>query len=126
MKFAVLFLATLFAVALSAGPAVRAQDEVMVLEDEALAPLERPPVTFPHERHAEIIDCTRCHHDYDRYGANLGGDGQKCSTCHAADSQDGPMPLKRAFHLQCKSCHERLNSREGMQLPVMCGQCHKP
>ncbi|WP_425430176.1 cytochrome c3 family protein [Desulfacinum hydrothermale] len=55
-----------------------------------------------------------------------GGEEQKCSTCHTAVADGNAVPLKRAFHLQCKSCDERLNSREGMNLPVMCGQCHKP
>jgi len=101
------------------------QDEVMVLESEELAPRERFPVTFPHERHAELMECLRCHHDYDAYGTNVGSEGQRCSDCHDREGDGNPVPLVRAFHSQCKSCHQKVGSGgKGTPLPVMCGQCH--
>ncbi|ROR01494.1 cytochrome c3 family protein [Desulfosoma caldarium] len=101
------------------------QDEVMVLKGDDPKGLKRSPVSFPHERHAQLVECTLCHHDYDAYGANKGSEGQKCADCHGHSSVSNPVPLQRAFHEQCMSCHERLHAREGRNLPVMCGQCHK-
>lgn len=104
-----------------------AQDEIIVLGDDAFGQMERIPVSFPHERHTNAIeDCARCHHDYDAYGVNTGGEGQKCSECHVAEpnSQDNPVPLMRAYHQECKSCHGKLRREQSKLLPIMCGQCH--
>lgn len=100
------------------------QDEVIVFEKGGGKAVQRPGVSFPHEKHAQLVECTRCHHDYDAYGVNKGSEGQKCADCHGNPSVTNPVPLQRAFHDQCLSCHERLHAREGRNLPVMCGQCH--
>jgi ribosomal protein S27E len=39
---------------------------------------------------------------------------------------DNPVPLTRAFHLQCKGCHRTQTAAGRGPLPVMCGQCHRP
>lgn len=105
-----------------------AQDDQIKLGDEALQPLQRPALVFPHERHTAVIDdCLRCHHDFDQYGVNTGSEGGKCSECHLKDPspEDNPVPLVAAFHTMCKSCHQKVVvDRSGRKLPVMCGQCH--
>ncbi len=100
------------------------QEDVIVFKGDGKGKRERPAVSFPHERHAQLVECTLCHHDYDVYGVNKGSEGQKCADCHGQSSGRNPIPLQRAFHEQCLSCHERLQAREGRNLPVMCGQCH--
>ena len=62
--------------------------------------------------------------DYDELGNNLGSDGQACADCHTATGGDNPVPLTRAFHIQCKGCHQALNAAGDKTPPVMCGQCH--
>jgi len=99
------------------------QDDVMQLKSDGTKPRERPAVTFPHEKHAGLMECSRCHHDYDAYGVNRGSEGRRCAECHG-DGSANPIPLQRAYHEQCLSCHERLNARQGRALPVLCGQCH--
>ena len=101
-----------------------AQEDVMVLPGREPATLQRPAVTFSHARHAEELECLRCHHDYDAMGNNTGGDGQSCADCHTPSGGENPIPLTLAFHMQCKGCHQDLNTAGGKALPVMCGQCH--
>ena len=101
------------------------QEEVIVLEHRELAPHQRPPVRFHHENHATVIDCLRCHHEYDQYGNNVGGEGQDCSNCHEQEASAGnAVSLVTAFHIQCKSCHQELLSKGEKTGPLMCGQCH--
>lgn len=102
------------------------QDEVIVLTHEELGAHERPPVKFNHEKHQEVVsECTRCHHDYDEYMNNVGSEGQACSECHDKSNGKSTVSLLRAFHVQCKECHEVLLARGDKSGPIMCGQCHK-
>lgn len=102
------------------------QDEVIVLVHDELGMHERPAVKFNHEKHQEVVsECTRCHHDYDNYMNNVGGEGQACSECHGKTGGDNGVTLVNAFHLQCKTCHKALIARGRNSGPVMCGQCHR-
>jgi len=121
-KTSLLILAGLF---LSLSFALSQEDQ-FVLHHEEIGRHQRPLVQFDHERHLEIIDCHRCHHDYDENGNNIGGDGQSCSACHSkSESKENPIPLMKAFHIQCKGCHGERMSRGKTSGPVMCGSCHK-
>lgn len=110
---------------LAAAMPLAAQDDEMRLPGAGAALPTRPAVVFPHSRHADRLDCTRCHHDYDANGNNVGGDGQPCAACHSPAAETNPVPLMRAYHLQCRGCHrEALADGQGSP-PVMCGQCHR-
>jgi len=100
------------------------QEDLMVLNHQQLGFHQRPLVRFSHARHMDAIDCSRCHHDYDQYGANIGGEGQACSECHGVNKAN-PVPLTRAFHVQCKGCHLELIRKDRTSGPIMCGQCHQ-
>lgn len=99
------------------------QEDMMTLKGEGTTPSQRPAVVFPHEKHAELMECSRCHHDYDAFGGNKGSEGRRCAECHG-NGGTNPVPLQRAYHEQCLSCHERVNARQNRSLPVMCGRCH--
>ena len=101
------------------------QDATMPLEDPALGTHQRPLVIFPHEEHSAVIECQRCHHDFDANGNNLGGEGQACSECHAKTATGGLLPLKQAFHVQCIGCHSKLLAQGKKTGPITCGECHK-
>lgn len=101
-----------------------AQDTLVELNSEILGSHERPVVQFTHEQHANIIDCVRCHHDFDQYGNNTGSEGQLCSDCHTRKPGENPVPLQEAFHTQCKRCHEQTLAKGPASGPVMCGECH--
>jgi len=124
MRYARYMVAVLFALVFI--PVALAQDEVIVLTDEELGPHERPPVKFGHERHQEVVtECRRCHHDYDKYMTNIGGEGQACSECHDRSNGKSALSLVRAFHMQCKECHKGLLARGQKSGPIMCGRCHQ-
>ena len=102
------------------------QDDAVLLRHEVIRAHQRPPVKFNHDKHSETIECNRCHHEYDENGNNVGGDeGQPCSEFHGlVSTEENPVPLVRAFHIQCKTCHEGLLAKGERSGPVMCGQCH--
>ena len=78
---------------------------------------ERSQVVFQHELHnekAKIDACNKCHHVFDNFLED-----RHCSDCHGLRDTGGISSLRKAFHLQCKGCHEK--SSKG---PVTCGQCH--
>ncbi|MFZ2448577.1 MAG: cytochrome c3 family protein [Syntrophobacteraceae bacterium] len=105
-------------------PLAFSQDTVITLKHPEMGKHERPIVDFNHEKHAAKIDCLQCHHDYDAYMNNRGGDGQACGTCHGPAAKDGLISLKDAFHVQCKSCHESMQSQGKPSGAVTCGECH--
>lgn len=125
MKRLVLLLPVVMVLLVSA-PWAWSQDEVMKLEIEELSPYQRPMVVFNHGKHSEELACVRCHHDYDKLLNNTGGEeGGNCADCHERTaSADNPVPLRSAFHRNCKSCHQTLRDRGVKSGPVTCGACH--
>lgn len=107
-------------------PLVWSQDPMMVMEHKEIGPHERPLVDFNHDKHTVSLECIRCHHDYDQHGNNRGGDdkAQSCSTCHNPSAQPKKLPLREAFHAQCKGCHEVMWEQGRKSGPVTCGECH--
>lgn len=99
------------------------QEDTIVINHQEIGPHQRPSVRLTHEKHAAIIECSRCHHDYDEYGVNVGGEEQACSKCHGANNSN-PIPLVKALHLQCKNCHSDLIVKGKKAGPIMCSQCH--
>lgn len=98
-------------------------DDNMVLVEKDSTAL---PVPFNHFTHASAsgfkIACASCHHKDDYLG--------QCSDCHGvvAKMEDGKVvpKLKRAFHMQCKGCHEALvKSNPQASAPVSCDGCHR-
>ena len=94
------------------------QDDKFLLNHQELGKHQRPLVEFDHKLHSKF-DCTRCHHDFDKFKNNRGGDGQPCDSCHKAVASRGIPSLEDAFHQQCIGCHKAM--KKG---PVMCGECH--
>jgi len=118
MKYVKLLLVVLLFAALI--PLAHSQEDTIILNHKELGNHQRPLIEFNHKLHAENkLDCTRCHHDFDAYLNNRGGEGQSCDSCHKKEAEDNLFSLKDAFHSQCKGCHE--NMKTG---PVTCGQCH--
>jgi hypothetical protein len=108
---------------LVSAPVFSQEDRILLKSDE-LGKHKRALVVFPHKNHEDLIDCRRCHHEYDDFQVNTGGEGGKCSECHSTKNNSNQIPLMKAFHLQCKGCHKKMNTGQDLKLPVMCGQCH--
>lgn len=99
--------------------AASSQEDKFLLDHKELGKHQRPLVEFNHKLHSSKLDCTRCHHDFDKFNNNRGGEGQPCDSCHKAKGSRGMPSLKDAFHRQCIGCHKAM--KKG---PVMCGECH--
>jgi hypothetical protein len=100
------------------------QEEMQMIEDDGFQKRQRPPAVFKHDDHnelAEIEACNECHHIYDNgeKQEDESSEDQLCSECHTEKSADDQPGLKKAFHLNCKGCHQA--KKKG---PIMCGQCH--
>ncbi len=99
------------------------QDEITHVRDSYFGERIRPAVPFRHDEHNEyamIDDCTICHHVYED-GEKLAyetSEYMQCSECHTEGGK-GEMDLMRAYHLNCKGCHQ-----EEKAGPVTCGECH--
>ncbi|OBQ46114.1 acidic tetraheme cytochrome c3 TmcA [Halodesulfovibrio spirochaetisodalis] len=92
-----------------------------------LAPFKYAPAVFDHDPHNEKAgleeNCIACHHGGENGKMDMEDDtsGTPCVECHSVEKQRGVTPLRRAFHLQCITCHE--NQNKG---PVQCKSCHVP
>ncbi|HAA02829.1 MAG TPA: hypothetical protein DCE18_05615 [Syntrophobacteraceae bacterium] len=128
MKYRILFIAMALVV-LSVSLAL-SQEDIKSIKNDALPTHQRAPALFPHAKHAKIIFCNQCHHDYDQYGNNKVKDegdvtGQSCAECHGkAPTATNPTPILTAYHGKCKGCHERMEVHGKKSGPVMCGSCH--
>lgn len=100
-----------------------AQDDIQWLEHEIFVDRERPAAAFSHTLHADDagIDCDKCHHVYDESGENVWDDSQEsnCIVCHGIEAEGKKMGAMKAFHTNCKGCHEEENAG-----PLTCGECH--
>ena len=92
-----------------------------------LQPYKYPPAVFNHDEHNEKAgleeNCVVCHHGGEDGVMDMEEDssGTPCADCHTVKKQKGVTPLRRAYHLQCITCHE--NQDKG---PVQCKSCHVP
>ncbi len=66
--------------------------------------------------------CQGCHHN-----SPATKTPPKCASCHAADVAPGAPgnrpALKAAYHLQCMTCHARMDQKPAQ---TECADCHKP
>lgn len=77
------------------------------------------PVTFPHTRHTESVDCADCHHP------SASGGGHRCGSCHASEGAGGAVSLEQAAHAEkvgkCWGCHLAKQARKKLE----CENCHR-
>jgi hypothetical protein len=100
------------------------QEDMTVVDNSAFDNPQRPPSVFVHDEHNEdagIEDCNDCHHVYEdgQLLEDESSEDQSCSECHSQKGGDGQPSLIKAFHLNCKGCHQA--QAKG---PIMCGECH--
>ncbi len=100
------------------------QEDMEVIESDGFSKTQRPPAVFRHDEHnenAEIEECNECHHVYVN-GTRVedeSSEDQSCAECHSENESDDRPRLIKAFHLNCKGCHQA--AKKG---PIMCGECH--
>ena len=87
--------------------------DVIIIDNKDYKKDRKGPVTFNHKKHAweYKVFCWQCHHDY-KEGENVWaawGTTKKCSQCHNPIIEQGAaMKLKKAYHVNCKTCHKEL------------------
>lgn len=88
---------------------------------------QRSQSLFNHDEHNENANlsenCAVCHHVYEgkKLVEDESSEDDKCSSCHQLKrTKENSVPIRRAFHKRCKSCHFENNKG-----PVLCGECHK-
>lgn len=103
-----------------------AQNETPRLDNSMFANPQRPGAVFDHDTHNEMAEleenCTACHHVYENKTIieDESSEDTPCGDCHGLKpTPENSVPLRKAFHGRCKSCH--FTSKKG---PVLCGECH--
>jgi hypothetical protein len=128
----VLFLVTLGSGLPAMGAAVQARGtgDVLTLDNKAYKSDRKGPVTFTHRKHAMEyrVSCWDCHHEY-KDGKNIWspwGETKQCAQCHdPVKSQDKVMNLQKAYHVNCKTCHQNLAAQKKKTGPHRkCLGCH--
>lgn len=126
MKKAAFCILLALTVSLFVFAAVYAQDEITAVDAGVFADPQRTPSVFFHDAHnenAEIEECNVCHHVYGEDGKLVedeSSEDQRCSDCHELTASGRQPGLMKAFHTNCKGCHQ-----EKMKGPIMCGECHR-
>jgi hypothetical protein len=105
------------------------EDTIVIQEKEVFKKLQRPTVTFSHDKHSQLYpDCIQCHHDYEYKNGkrenNWGGEGKPCSECHKLEKVGKTPGLRAAFHDNCIGCHRSMKKVGKKSGPVTCGECH--
>ena len=100
------------------------QEDMTAVDNAAFDNPQRTPSVFAHDEHNEtagIDDCTVCHHVYEdgELGEDESSEDQSCADCHDQEGSDDQPSLIKAFHANCKGCHQ-----EQEKGPIMCGECH--
>lgn len=103
-----------------------AGDDIVRMDTSAFDQLRRPAAMFDHDQHneaAKIDGCAVCHHVWKngKLVPDECSEDKPCLECHGLNaSPDNPIPLRNAFHTQCKSCHVKKGRG-----PLLCAECHK-
>jgi hypothetical protein len=101
------------------------QEDMLAIDTSFFEEPRRPPSVFEHDAHNEnagLEECSECHHLYED-GQLLEGESsedQRCADCHGIEPEGSQPGLMKAFHMNCKGCHQK-----EMAGPIMCGECHK-
>lgn len=100
------------------------QEAMKAVSTEAFSKPQRPAAVFPHDPHNEkagIESCNQCHHVYadGKLVEDESSEDRRCADCHGVEDASRQPGLMKAFHLNCKGCHQ-----EQKKGPVMCGECH--
>ena len=97
----------------------RRADIITIDTMKSFGRLERPPVVFLHELHADAVE----------------KQNKDCRTCHLLDENRQSLKFKRLkdttkeavkdiYHNECVSCHRETRAANQKSGPVTCGGCH--
>jgi hypothetical protein len=106
--------------------------DVILINNQDYDKDRKGPVSFPHKAHAKDYNllCWDCHHEYED-GENIyspWGTTLLCADCHDPyEKFDEVVKLKTAYHLSCKTCHEKMKIYGDEPFAYRkCNRCHLP
>ena len=80
-------------------------------------------MTEEKHKNDEELDCTVTVEDGSYMTCDMiedeSSEDQRCFECHEVEASGQRPALMKAFHKNCKGCHQ-----EKKNGPIMCGQCH--
>jgi len=88
--------------------------------------LERPPVTYLHQKHTEALekqnkDCSTCHLSQKDEASGQ----QRMSTKYMRLADTSKKDVMNIYHDNCIACHKEIKSAKEKSGPVDCGGCHQ-
>ncbi len=97
----------------------RRADIITIDTMKSFGRLERPPVVFLHELHADAVE----------------KQNKDCRACHLSDQNRRSLKFKRLndstkeavkdiYHVECVGCHRETRAANQKSGPVTCGGCH--
>jgi hypothetical protein len=111
--------------------AIAQEAEYNLAHEDIFGRLRRPPVSFSHEIHSDVLEdagCGICHHVQDDQTGRLvyeEGEEVSCKECHGRQKEDRKPALREAFHGSCTTCHRRfIKINKPKTGPTTCGGCH--
>jgi hypothetical protein len=95
-------------------------DIIRIESMQKFGKLERPPVTFLHQKHTEALEMKN----------------KDCSTCHLTEKDrlvpkymrlkdTGKQEVMDTYHINCVACHQETADAKEKSGPVICGECHQ-
>jgi hypothetical protein len=112
-------------------PASSSDPDVIVIDNKDYKSKRRGPVAFSHLKHAKDykISCWDCHHEFED-NVNVWvpwSETAKCADCHdPGKGEDRMVGLQKAYHVNCKTCHQELADRKKKAGPYKgCFGCHE-
>ncbi len=88
--------------------------------------LERPPVTYLHQKHTEAVekqnkDCSTCHLSQKDEASGQ----QRMSTKYMRLKDTSKDEVMNIYHDNCIACHKEIKAAKEKSGPVDCGGCHQ-
>ena len=105
---------------LSDPMATKRADIISIDSMRVFGNLERPPVTFLHQKHTEAVekqnkDCTACHLV----------EKDRLVTKYMRLKDTTQQEVMDIYHANCVACHKETAAAKQKSGPLVCGECHK-
>jgi hypothetical protein len=104
----------------------RRADIIRIDSMRVFGKLERPPVTFLHQKHTEALekknkDCAACHLSEKGKSA----DKERMSTKYMRLKDTTKTEVMNIYHDNCIACHKETKAAKEKSGPLDCGGCHQ-
>lgn len=101
-------------------------DDIIIIKSSAFKG-KKPLKEFNHLKHQSVVGCDKCHHGLNATGRSIWGNYiiYRCDVCHDGGVEaKGVNTPKKAFHVNCKTCHKAQKKIKGAKVKGSCKECH--